>query len=168
MVNNINTTIELELHKLKTKDINKIIQYAQKLCKESNVSFTFSNKTKSVNIQQLTHYVQNTRINPHKILLYEKVRGDHFKLDLCLHQFNNISNELRSLTDNMHSIKQVMNKSIHGHSHAKNQIMKIIGQWINGEMTGYCFGFEGSPGIGKTSLAKKGISKCLQNEMNES
>ena len=66
----------------------------------------------------------------------------------------------------MHSIKQVMNNSIHGHSYAKNQIMKIIGQWINGELTGYCFGFEGSPGIGKTSLAKKGISKCLQNENN--
>ena len=61
-----------------------------------------------------------------------------------------------------------MNNSIHGHSYAKNQIMKIIGQWINGELTGYCFGFEGSPGIGKTSLAKKGISKCLQNENNES
>lgn len=74
VVNNINTTIELELHKLKTKDINKIIQYAQKLCKESNIAFTFSNKTKSVNIQQLTHYVKNTRSNPHKILLYEKVR----------------------------------------------------------------------------------------------
>ena len=168
VVNNINTTVELELHKLKTKDINKIIQYAQKLCKESNVAFTFSNKTKSVNIQQLTHYVKNTRSNPHKILLYEKVRGDHFKLDFCLHQFNNISNELNSLTNNMHSIKQVMNNSIHGHSYAKNQIMKIIGQWINGELTGYCFGFEGSPGIGKTSLAKKGISKCLQNENNES
>jgi ATP-dependent Lon protease len=39
--------------------------------------------------------------------------------------------------------------------------MKIIGQWMNGEQTGYCFGFEGSPGIGKTSLAKKGLTKCL-------
>lgn len=167
VTNHINTTIESELNKLKTKDINKIIQYAQKLCKDSNVSFTFSNRTKSVNIQQLTHYIQNTRTNSHKYLLYEKTLGDHFKVDLCLHQFNNISNDLGLLTNNMNSIKQVMNNSIHGHTYAKNQIMKIIGQWINGELTGYCFGFEGSPGIGKTSLAKKGISKCLQNENNE-
>lgn len=168
VTHHINTNIELDLHKLKTKDINKIIQYAQKLCKDTNIAFTFSNKTKTVNIQQLTQYVQNTRSTAHKILLYEKARGDHFKLDFCLHQFNNINNELSSLTANMNSIKQIMNNSIHGHTYAKNQIMKIIGQWINGEMSGYCFGFEGSPGIGKTSLAKKGISKCLQNENNES
>ena len=167
VVKHINTTIQVDLQKLKTKEINKIIQYAQKLCKDSNVSFMFSNKTKSVNIEQLTHYIQNTRSNSHKFLLYEKARGDQFKLDLSLRQFNNISNELTSLTNNMNSIKTVMNKSIHGHTYAKNQIMKIIGQWINGEMTGYCFGFEGSPGIGKTSLAKKGISKCLQNENSD-
>ena len=50
----------------------------------------------------------------------------------------------------------IMEQSVYGHKHAKNQIMNI-GQWMNGEQTGYCFGFEGSPGIGKTSLAKKGI-----------
>ena len=39
--------------------------------------------------------------------------------------------------------------------------MKIICQWMTGEQNGYCFGFEGSPGVGKTSLAKKGLSNCL-------
>ena len=38
---------------------------------------------------------------------------------------------------------------------------------MNGEQTGYCFGFEGNPGIGKTSLAKKGLSMCLTNDENE-
>jgi ATP-dependent Lon protease len=32
---------------------------------------------------------------------------------------------------------------------------------MNGEQTGYCFGFEGSPGVGKTSVAKKGLANCL-------
>ena len=31
-------------------------------------------------------------------------------------------------------------------------------------MKGYCIGFEGPPGTGKTSLAKKGISKCLVDD----
>ena len=31
-------------------------------------------------------------------------------------------------------------------------------------MKGYCFGFEGPPGTGKTSLAKNGISNCLIDE----
>ena len=42
---------------------------------------------------------------------------------------------------------------------AKKEIKRIIGQWINGKMTGYCLGFEGPPGIGKTSLAKQPISR---------
>ena len=32
------------------------------------------------------------------------------------------------------------------------------------KQSGYCFGFEGSPGIGKTSLAKKGLTNCLTDD----
>ena len=49
----------------------------------------------------------------------------------------------------MNGVMNIMEKSIYGHSRAKSQIMKIIGQWMNGKLSGYCFGFEGSPGIGK-------------------
>jgi ATP-dependent Lon protease len=69
--------------------------------------------------------------------------------------------------EEMDDVMNIMEKSIYGHSRAKSQIMKIIGQWMNGKLSGYCFGFEGSPGIGKTSLAKKGISKCLKDENDE-
>ena len=41
---------------------------------------------------------------------------------------------------------------------------KIIGEWINGSMNGYSFGFEGPPGVGKTSLANEGITKCLKDK----
>jgi hypothetical protein len=57
-----------------------------------------------------------------------------------------------------------LDESIYGHEHAKNQILKIIGQWMNGEQSGYCFGFEGSPGVGKTSLAKRGLANCLKDD----
>ena len=49
----------------------------------------------------------------------------------------------------------------------QKQINKIIGQWINGEQKGYCFGFEGPPGSGKTSLAKYGLAHCLKDENGE-
>jgi ATP-dependent Lon protease len=46
----------------------------------------------------------------------------------------------------------------------KREIKRIIAQWINGSTEGYILGFEGPPGTGKTTLAKKGISKCLKDD----
>lgn len=71
------------------------------------------------------------------------------------------------LNTGLDTITQVLDESIYGHDNAKNQILKIIGQWMSGEQTGYCFGFEGSPGIGKTSLAKKGLANCLKDAQGE-
>lgn len=72
-----------------------------------------------------------------------------------------IANEFKY---DLKSVVDILDDSIHGHDHAKNQILKIIGQWMNGEQSGYCFGFEGSPGVGKTSLAKRGLANCLKND----
>ena len=68
------------------------------------------------------------------------------------------------ISNSLNNMEASLNDSIHGHQHAKNQIMKIVGQWMNGEKNGYCFGFEGSPGIGKTSLASKGLANCLKDD----
>lgn len=57
-----------------------------------------------------------------------------------------------------------VDECVYGHKQAKKQIKNIINQWITGENSGYCFGFEGPPGIGKTSMAKDGLSKCLYDE----
>jgi endopeptidase La len=54
-----------------------------------------------------------------------------------------------------------LDKSIYGQKDAKDQIIRIIGQWLNGNQSGYCIGFEGAPGVGKTSLAKYGIANAL-------
>lgn len=72
------------------------------------------------------------------------------------YKFNEISNYFMD-------VKNTLDESIYGHDNAKKQIERIIGQWINGTNEGYCFGFEGSPGIGKTSMAKKGLANCLKD-----
>ena len=61
----------------------------------------------------------------------------------------------------MTNVDKILEKSVFGHTKAKRSIKQVIAQWITGEPKGYCFGFEGPPGTGKTSLAKNGISKCL-------
>ena len=68
----------------------------------------------------------------------------------------------------MSSIKESLNNSVYGHEKAKKQIERIIGQWITGEQGGYCFGFEGPPGVGKTSLSKVGLSNILKDENGNS
>jgi ATP-dependent Lon protease len=78
-----------------------------------------------------------------------------------------IKKNINKIMEYMKDVNNSLNSAIYGHEKAKRQIERIIGQWINGEKTGYCFGFEGPPGIGKTSLAKKGIAQCLKNSTGE-
>jgi ATP-dependent Lon protease len=86
-----------------------------------------------------------------------------------------LNKELKTLNENIYTIvdyiseiKFTLDSAVYGHEKAKSQIERIIGQWINGEQDGYCFGFEGPPGVGKTSLAKRGLSNCLKDENGNS
>lgn len=83
-------------------------------------------------------------------------------------EYNFIKNSINMIQENVTEVQKYMkyidttlDNSVYGHDKAKQQIKRIVGQWITGENTGYCFGFEGPPGVGKTSLAKNGIANCL-------
>ena len=42
--------------------------------------------------------------------------------------------------------------------------MKLLVNGWNGENKGQCFGLQGPPGIGKTTLCKNGIAKALVSD----
>ena len=75
-----------------------------------------------------------------------------------------IDNNMNRITTYIKEVRSSLDKAVYGHEKAKKQIERIIGQWLNGQQDGYCFGFEGAPGIGKTSLAKQGLSNCLKDD----
>ena len=59
---------------------------------------------------------------------------------------------------------KILDKCVYGHTEVKKQIQRLIGQWMNGKITGNCIGLSGPPGIGKTTICKEGIAKCLKNK----
>jgi len=76
---------------------------------------------------------------------------------------DNIKDKTNELSTYFTNVKNILNKFVYGHNNAKRHVERIIAQWINGEQQGYVFGFEGPPGVGKTSLAK-GLANCLVDE----
>ena len=74
-----------------------------------------------------------------------------------------IENKWTNINSYIHEVRNTLDSAVHGHEKAKIQIERILAQWINGEQSGYCFGFEGPPGVGKTSFAKKGLANCLKD-----
>ena len=126
---------------------------------------------KSSFMKQEIHDFINTFQNNKSIVNEMALKNNFKKLithDIFDKNIEKITNKVDDVNSYMKNMRSILDDSVYGHDRAKRQIERIIGQWINGEQTGYSFGFEGPPGVGKTSLAKKGIANCLLDENNES
>ena len=110
-----------------------------------------------------TKHKKNNVINTHFIGLMKNEMFENLSLKLEK-IFLSVDKKQVEIKEKIGNITDILDDSVHGHKNAKRQIERIIGQWITGKQTGYCFGFEGAPGLGKTSLAKRGIAKCLKDK----
>ena len=142
------------------------ICYINSVLKKHGLKDKICHSGKKVNymkdeIKKIEKYRNNDKI-------YQELQNKYSSIKInvsnsFINNLNNINNEWDKIDKSMNSISDILNKSVHGHYNAKRQIERIIGQWITGKQTGYCFGFEGPPGVGKTSLAKKGLANCLKD-----
>jgi len=129
------------------------------------------------NIEKINYSNKNKQTLKNEIIKFFDILYNDFKYIHIIDEFDKndenkknrkeifeLINNFNKTSEYMNNVRNILDCSIYGHSKAKEQIEKIIAQWINGEQEGYCFGFEGPPGVGKTSLAKKGIANCLKDD----
>ncbi len=121
----------------KTKLVNKIMEHESSLSLETRLSY----KLFSDQIMKHQGYLEEYITLTNKWNGYLSDRKQYLK-----------------------NVDQILNSSVYGMEDAKQEMKRIIAQWINGSSEGYILGFEGPPGTGKTTLAKKGISQCLRDE----
>ena len=153
------------------KILNSIYGELISYFKENNITIkSVSSKTKSNLIHFIDINICNSNLNLKQFIsVYNKIALYQGKNKINIEEeMITINNNVSIIDNDLIKMENILDNSIHGHKNAKKQIMKIIGQWMNGEKEGYSFGFEGSPGIGKTSLANKGITQCLKDENNNS
>jgi ATP-dependent Lon protease len=144
---------------LKNKELTVLIGTIQNFIKSKNLHGILEKKVKKKeNVQELIQFIDSIENPDTMMTIYNIINNKQLEM---YSKMISIKTKIHKIDNEITCIKKILDKSIHGHNYAKNQILKIIGQWMNGTQSGYCFGFEGSPGIGKTSLAKKGLSNCL-------
>jgi ATP-dependent Lon protease len=151
-VEHIKTSIECYL-----VNVFKIVLMSLKKCKKGEDEDGTLQKCDDFFKELLVEYcLDNKCVSP--ISLIRDLINDSSKMERIMN----------GVGDYVTNVSATLDSAVHGHVQAKRQIERIIGQWISGESTGYCFGFEGPPGCGKTSLAKYGLANCLKNENGES
>ena len=147
-------------------NINEVIVQNNLTCKKLKQN-NRNMKERVTDILDFLNFIKDDNVVNKKIL------KDIFDIDVS-NSFSNpvllkeIEDRYGEINTYMNNVKTTLDKAVHGHDKAKKQIERIIGQWINGKQDGYCFGFEGPPGTGKTTMAKKGLADCLIDEYGKS
>jgi len=173
-------TLKKFIKKKKKKEIYELIQTIQSLLTSNNlynsditIDLYNSNNWQSQNKDFLKNKIDNLlgALLNHESIVDEIMNNNNILEPYVLSLYNDIQNIYKNdviISNYMNNVKNVLDKSVYGHDDAKRQVERIIGQWISGNSSGYCLGFEGPPGTGKTSMAKYGLSKCLMDDQDES
>ena len=162
-IKNVNLLIGSSLNNneiLKKYKLNEL----KNICKKLNI---VSSKKKELLINDILNYkLDMSKLNVvHNILnLRDDIINVHHLTTKFL-EFMTIWKSYQIEQKNyLNYIDTTLDNTIYGLKTSKREIKRIIAQWITGENKGYVLGLEGPPGVGKTTIAKKGIAQCLLDE----
>jgi len=148
------------LRKISKSQIGSVIKYINDKSADKIKWYKLKNRTEQ--IEEIYRFVKSTSLS-NATEIYQIIKPDAH-IFTWSHEIERIRTKINDFGSSMSEIDKVLDKSIHGHKYAKDQLKKVMCQWITGEQSGYSIGFEGPPGVGKTSLAKYGLAKCLVDE----
>ena len=106
--------------------------------------------------------------NLYKSLLKLTTNKDKNISTLCKKKLEYLKESRKNHSNYLKKVENILDNSVHGHELVKTQFKRLLAQWITGGQSGIVIGIEGPPGVGKTSLIKEGLSKCLLNDEGKS
>lgn len=148
-------------------NLNKRMESLQNFTDETDIPLKFR-----ILDLPVTDYVKSNVIK--KIKLLEEDSGEHYKLKNWVDAFLKIpfgktiplpvilEDGKEKCSEFLQDSRKILDKAVYGMLNAKTQIMQVISQWIaNPDSVGNVIALQGPVGVGKTSIAKNGISKAL-------
>lgn len=124
----------------------------------------------------ISNYLKNIALKKYDTLMQmdDPSHGEYHKLNnwittLCRIPFGkftempvNGTSKTLEIREFLLNTKNILQREVYGHDEAKEQIMRIVAQWIsNPKSKGNVIGIHGNPGVGKTTLIKNGVCKAL-------
>ena len=159
ILNNIKNDYIINAKKLKKPDIVKINTNINNFISNNDYKYdnvAIANKKIDFLLNNVNNFINSLK-EKDDLLNYLKIlpqyENEYNNIKLLEKNILEITNKIDTISQYMKDVKANLDSSVYGHDNVKEQIETIIAQWINGEKSGYCFGFEGPPGVGKC-LAK--------------
>jgi len=143
-------SIKYNLDKCKRNELINIVLTINMFIKNNSLNtpkLLHSGKKNSYMIQHIKLFFDNFNnlIHNNKLLIELSkqclLTNSQFNPNIINNIISDINTKVSHITNYMNDVSLLLDNAVHGHTKAKRQIERIIGQWINGEKTGYCFGF---------------------------
>jgi len=145
-----NTSIKSEIEK-----INNINADGIDIKKQIILNNSIPIKIKKLALEKLEE-MKSGNTEYYKQLLYVKTIADFPWIDENYHDiFSEHTCDIKSWKNIMENTNNILNKQVYGHKECKNTIIELLGKWFsNPKSIGKAIGLCGSPGVGKTLIAK--------------